>query len=76
MNRELGIFLEEQFNSLLSLRKSVESLEGFIQSDPTLKKKYDKFLQNKDESAANDPDIQKTIRLRGTLGRLQRFGTL
>jgi hypothetical protein len=76
VNRELGIFLEEQLDAVLALRKSVAAIEGFIQGDATLKKKYEKYLQGVKDEEANPAELHAASRIRGLLGRLQRAGTL
>jgi len=76
VNRELGIFLEEQLDSVLALRKSVAAIQGFIESDAALKKKYETYLQSAKEDVANPSDLHSASRIRGMLGQLQRTGTV
>lgn len=76
VNRELGLFFEDQLDATESLRKSAEAIHGFLQSEATLKKKFDQYMQSAGEGSAGEPDVQKMVRLRGILGRLQRFGSL
>jgi hypothetical protein len=76
VNRQLGIFLEEQLDTVLALRKSVAAIQGFIDSDPTLKKKYEKYLQSVKDDEASPSDIHAASRIRGVLSRLQRTGTI
>jgi len=76
VNRELGIFLEEQLDTTLSLRQLVAAIQGFLEADPTLKKKYEKYLQSVRNDGAGMPDVHWTNRIRGVLSRLQRTGTV
>jgi hypothetical protein len=76
VNRQLGIFLEEQLDTVLALRKSVAAIQGFIEGDPALKKKYEKYLQTVKDDEASPSDIHAASRIRGVLSRLQRTGTI
>lgn len=76
VNRQLGIFLEEQLDTVLALRKSVAAIQGFIEGDPALKKKYEKYLQSVKDDEASPSDIHAANRIRGMLSRLQRSGTI
>jgi uncharacterized low-complexity protein len=76
VNRQLGIFLEEQLDTVLALRKSVAAIQGFIEGDPALRKKYEKYLQTVKDDEASPSDIHAASRIRGVLSRLQRTGTI
>ena len=76
VNRELGIFLEEQLDNLLSLRQSVLAIERALEGNSALRKKYEKCLQTVKDDGEGLPDIHWTNRIRGVLARLQRTGTL
>lgn len=76
VNRELGLFFEEQLDAVLALRKSVAAIQGFMEGDPALKKKYEKYLQSAKEDEASPSDIHAANRIRGVLSRLQRTGTV
>lgn len=76
VNRQLGIFLEEQLDSMLALRQSVAAIERTLEGSPALKKKYEKCLQSVKDEGIGLPEIPWTNRIRGVLSRLQRSGTL
>ncbi len=76
VNREMSLFFAEQMETIEALRNSTNSIAEFLQSDATLKKKLDKFVQNATTQDADPAQVQKAVRMRGTLSRLERWGTL
>jgi hypothetical protein len=76
VNRELGIFLEEQLDAMLALRQSVAAIQKVLEGNSAMKKKYEKCLQSVKDDGEGLPDIHWANRIRGVLARLQRTGTL
>lgn len=76
VNRELGIFLEEQLDAMLALRQSVAAIQKVLEGNSAMKKKYEKCLQSVKDDGEGLPDIHWSNRIRGVLARLQRTGTL
>lgn len=76
VNRELGSLLKEQLESILSLRQSVLAIERTIEGSAAMKKKFEKHLQSVKESGEGLPEVHWINRVRGSLARLQRNGTV
>jgi hypothetical protein len=74
VNKELSLFFQDQLEAIEFLRQSLKSLQGFVESDATLKKKFDKYLQKQERTQDDPQQIQKLVRLRGMLSRLERSG--
>jgi len=76
VNREMSLFFSEQLEAVEALRKSTAAVRGFVESDGTLRKKFAKYLESAKKQVMDSADVQKTVRMRGTLSRMERSGTL